>query len=93
MAQPEKGHWGVSVMYPNRGWCNSRQGTTAKSDGKFENPLRKLKEHKGNYKLKADNRTLCAEKFKKCLHIHSVYLRSVMHKSIWQTVTESRQDR
>lgn len=50
------------VGYPNRGWQDSNQGTSAKSDGKFENPLRKLKEHKENYQLKPDNRTLCRRK-------------------------------
>lgn len=58
----KKGPLGVLVGYPNRGWQDSNQGTSAKADRKFENPLRKLKEHKGNYKLKPDNRTLCRRK-------------------------------
>lgn len=61
----KKGPLGVLVVYPNRGQQDSSQGTTAKSDGKFENPLRKLKEHEGNYKLKPHNRTLFMQKEKK----------------------------
>lgn len=75
----KKGPLGVLAVYLNRGRQDSSRGTTAKSEGKFENPLRKLKEHEGNYKLKADNRTLFMQKEKKyhCLYIHSIYLRSL----------------
>lgn len=74
----KKGPHGVLVAYPNRGRQDSSQGTTAKSDGKSENPLRELKEHEGNYKLKPGNRTLFMQKEKKqCLYIHSIYLRSL----------------
>lgn len=48
------GPLGVSVVHPNGGWQESSQDTTAKSDRKFENPLRKLKEYEGNYKLEPD---------------------------------------
>lgn len=48
------GPLGVSVVHPNGGWQQSSHGTSAKSDRKFENPLRKLKEYEGNYKLKPD---------------------------------------
>lgn len=72
----KKGPLGVLVVYPNRGQQDSSQGTTAKSDGKFENPLRKLKEHEGNYKLKPHNRTLFMQKEKKKNHsaVHTQYL-------------------
>jgi len=74
----KKGPLGVLVAYPNRERQDSSQGTTAKPDGKLENPLRKLKEHEGNYKLTPDNRTLFMQKEKKqCLYIHSIYLRSL----------------
>lgn len=44
----KKGQCGVLV---GRGWQESSQGTNVKSDRKFENPLRKIKEHKGNSKF------------------------------------------
>lgn len=55
-----------------RGWQESSQGTTAKTDRKFENLLRKLKELKGKYKLKPHNRTLLLQKGEEqCLYTHS----------------------
>lgn len=70
----KKGPLGVLAVYSNRGWQDSSQGTSAKSDGKLENPSRKLKEHEGNYKLKPDNRTLFVHKEKKIVLLPTEYL-------------------
>lgn len=72
------GPLGVSVVRPNGGWKESSQDTTAKSDRKFENPLRKLKGYERNYKLKSGKgHYSCRFEKKNCLYIHSIYLRTL----------------
>lgn len=74
-AVTKKGPGGVLVR---RGWQESSQGTNAKSERKFENPLRKLKEHGGNSNFKPDNRTpLMQKREEQCLYIHCTCLRSL----------------
>lgn len=67
------GPLGVSVVHPNGGWQESSQGTTAKSDRKSENPLRKLKEYEGNYKLKPGKGHYSCSWRKKKVLVHTQY--------------------
>lgn len=54
------------------------KGATAKTHGKLENLLRKLKEHEGNYKLKPDNSILHEEGGKNPAFVYTQYfLRSL----------------